>query len=137
MARRIGVLVGLLCMLLHAGLVAVHHVAPGAGRAPTERAEAAEPQASELLLALTGSMCRSGAPTDAGGALPAGPAENGQPCLVCCCPASASLLAPAIGPCLPPRLALLPPQSAWDARPIVIRKRLAERPPVRAPPAFA
>jgi len=138
-ARRLVSLAALLCMIVHAGLVAVHHLVPGDRLAAETRTSSIEPRSTDLAQALAASMCRP-AGLSADGERPKAPSEpsgQGAPCLICCCPAAATMLPPLPVPCPHPGLGLLPERIAWQARQILTRARISERPPVRAPPTAA
>lgn len=146
--RRMVAWVGLLGVLLHAGLV-VHHRAfmamPGVDAAMLV---AGDGLAQDLSRALMAAMCGKGpAALDSGAATPEAndlgtgptPSNDGSvpSCPVCCCP-TVQILTIATGlPDPRPDVEPLAQRVRWHAVQATIAERSRERPPVRGPPRHA
>lgn len=126
-------------MLLHAGLVVMNHVVPADRAVAATQPATLASASSGLAQALVASMCRPQGLS--GGAdqppTPSEPTGQSVPCLVCCCPTVTAMVLPFPTRCPHPRLEPLLERVAWQARQILIRDRISERPPVRGPPAAA
>ncbi|MGD9806756.1 MAG: hypothetical protein AB7E81_23390 [Hyphomicrobiaceae bacterium] len=139
MVRKVIALAGLLCMLLHAGFSVLHHVAPIARASAALEAGSVSSERSELAQALLASMCRPAGISAVGETLPVPslPTDGKGPCLICCCPVAAAMLPPLPSRCPHPGTEPQQNHIVSLARLILIQARVAERPPVRGPPAAA